>query len=703
MEDELKPTSPELASNTESAALSTPASLPPRAETPPPANLYDDLKDGQIRLFELDITTGNIVGRLQTVETSSAPPFYALSYVCGKDACSEEITVNNRAVPVTPNLFTAVKELWLNFQGGHIAQLAIWIDAICIDQGNEEEKAEQVRKMHAAFSGAVEVLVWLGAADDNIRMVLRVFAWIESFLTEDELDPEASRQHESEPEYLESIGEPKLKAAHSPDLLSLCLEDLHRVSCPNLWAMVCFLAKLRPLFEDDSRPVSDESQKAAADERVYVAVNDPTRYPDLFPPDHVFWATLYTLMNLEWFGRTWTFQEIRLAQKARLLTQEVCVSWFLAQDCMRILLRALTYMGPRWPEAKIKRLPRLAERRGLALRWVQFMGPPHSHTTDVLLTLILTKNRVSTYARDNVYGLIALWESEVQAEIVIDYRRAAGEVFARAVKMGLKRNEQFTIADLWAEFDGPDRPRQAFATDRLPSWCPDFHHKNMNPPDDTPDRFLSPAVRNRVKALACYEHTSGFETISIRALKLDKIARTTKTACPEYSYSHEPFSVITEWLQELLEVRPSEDRLDRSSWFELRSFFYETRRIFRNSPGFTFDRFSDSLALLAFARPGQLEDVVDPFQKPTLAILTCRSGLFFFVTDSGRVGYSARQPCVGDHIVLVPGTAPTCPLHMLTADCSRYVGCANVFGLMGESLLDILDDMETKWEMVCLR
>jgi hypothetical protein len=163
MENESQQSPPEPASNAESARLSTPASLPPHDQTPPSAHLYDDLQDGEIRLFKLDLnTTGNIVGHLQTVEMSLAPSFYALSYVCGSDACSEEITISNRAVLVKPNLFAALKELWSNFQSGHIAKLAIWIDAICINQGNEEEKAEQVRKMHGVFTGAVEVLVWLG-------------------------------------------------------------------------------------------------------------------------------------------------------------------------------------------------------------------------------------------------------------------------------------------------------------------------------------------------------------------------------------------------------------------------------------------------------------------------------------------------------------------------------------------------------------
>ena len=169
MEHELRQSPPEPAVNAESGCLPKPVSLLPHDQPPPSANLYDDLQDGQIRLFELDInTTGKIAGRLQTVEKISAPPFYALSYVCGNDACSEEIIISERVVLVRPNLFGALQELRVYFQDKDIAQVAIWVDAICINQDNDDEKAKQIRSMHGVFSGAVEVLVWLGAMDDDV-------------------------------------------------------------------------------------------------------------------------------------------------------------------------------------------------------------------------------------------------------------------------------------------------------------------------------------------------------------------------------------------------------------------------------------------------------------------------------------------------------------------------------------------------------
>jgi hypothetical protein len=671
--------------------------LSSHVEEPPLANLYDDLQDGEIRLFEFDITTtGDIAGRFQTVQISSAPPFYALSYVCGRDACSEEITINGRAVLLRPNLFEALKELWSHFVGGHIAQLAIWIDAICIDQGNEDEKAKQIRKMHSVFSGAVEVLVWLGHVGHHIQMVLRIFAWIDLSRN---LEPaiDAFRQHGSEPGYLDSIGQPTLDTIHSLNLLETCLQELHGVSYKNLCAMDCFLIALRSLL--DGEP--DQFCKG-----LRVARDMPTIGAGLFPPNHAFWVTLYSLLRVEWFGRTWTFQELRLAQEAKLFVRGgACVPWGVVAHSMDVLFDALMC-----PETLLETslgaspfLPPLDERADTRLNWLQF-NPVMSTSTGelyILPTLIMTKNRVSTIAKDQVYGLIALWPSKAQEEIIIDYTISTGEVFANAVKTGLKMDEWWTIVHLWTAFDGFDRPLRTSITPTLPSWCPDFQY-SFYTPRDVGYESLSQAVTNRISALACYEHTSDFETINIRILKLDTITNRMTAPCPPTHYqAKKRYLALLAWLQELLEVIPSEDRTNRSLRCDMQTLLYERTG---HAPGLTFDHFSQSLARLACVSSWQLADVIqDSSVGLTLETLSHQYGRYFFLTRSGRIGYSARQPCLEGHIVLVPGDDPLNPLHMLTADCTQYAGCASVLGLMGDSLLESLDDMETKWEMVCLR
>jgi hypothetical protein len=68
---------------------------------------------------------------------------------------------------VTKNLHTALSHL-RNFSLERI----IWVDAICINQKNTEEKEQQIQLMAKIYNQATRVLVWLGEAADNSDQAL---------------------------------------------------------------------------------------------------------------------------------------------------------------------------------------------------------------------------------------------------------------------------------------------------------------------------------------------------------------------------------------------------------------------------------------------------------------------------------------------------------------------------------------------------
>jgi hypothetical protein len=85
--------------------------------------------------------------------------FAALSYVWGEEK-RQMIFLNGTPLPVTKNLEISLRTLAINgeFQGDY----KIWIDAICINQDDEVERASQVRKMREVYGGAWAVISWLG-------------------------------------------------------------------------------------------------------------------------------------------------------------------------------------------------------------------------------------------------------------------------------------------------------------------------------------------------------------------------------------------------------------------------------------------------------------------------------------------------------------------------------------------------------------
>ena len=102
-------------------------------------------------------------------EISQSPPktnikieYDALSYVWGNKNPPSLIICEGKAIQITRNLEEAL--LHLRFQ---TEPRTLWVDNICIDQGNVLERNHQVNRMGQIYSKAKKVLVWLGPSDED--------------------------------------------------------------------------------------------------------------------------------------------------------------------------------------------------------------------------------------------------------------------------------------------------------------------------------------------------------------------------------------------------------------------------------------------------------------------------------------------------------------------------------------------------------
>ena len=88
--------------------------------------------------------------------------YEALSYAWGNPKETLPIRVGRAEFPVTVNLHAALSNL-----RDRSFERIIWVDAVCIDQSNLEEREQQVQLMAKIYSKAHRVIVWLGkeAAD----------------------------------------------------------------------------------------------------------------------------------------------------------------------------------------------------------------------------------------------------------------------------------------------------------------------------------------------------------------------------------------------------------------------------------------------------------------------------------------------------------------------------------------------------------
>ncbi|KAK4545619.1 hypothetical protein LTR36_002572 [Oleoguttula mirabilis] len=132
------------------------------------------LQGDQIRVLVLeptdeDLDDAFIQCRLIATSTDAPVAYEALSYTWGDDTLSPTrcIDCDGEVVPVTVNLYEAL----LAMRYSHKPR-TLWVDALCIDQSNNEERNLQVSLMARIYRKAIGVLIWLGndgAAEDGRR------------------------------------------------------------------------------------------------------------------------------------------------------------------------------------------------------------------------------------------------------------------------------------------------------------------------------------------------------------------------------------------------------------------------------------------------------------------------------------------------------------------------------------------------------
>jgi ankyrin repeat protein len=122
---------------------------------------YDD--PIQCQLFE---------SKLALPEHTTASPehicdYAALSYTWGNTSRPCDIIVNGSNMAVTKNAYLALRDLRCQEQ-----DQVLWVDALCINQDDNDEQGQQVQQMGSIYSEAKRVFIWLGEATYDTDYVM---------------------------------------------------------------------------------------------------------------------------------------------------------------------------------------------------------------------------------------------------------------------------------------------------------------------------------------------------------------------------------------------------------------------------------------------------------------------------------------------------------------------------------------------------
>lgn len=141
---------------------------------------YEPLDESKpsVRLLTIHPDDGSelIKCSLANCHLDSQLRYHALSYEWGDDQNLRDIDVDGQRLSIRSNLWHFLKEARaLGCQNPDLGS-TLWIDAVCINQTDNQEKTHQVALMCTIYRYASRVLVWLGVQTCETEHVRKLFS-----------------------------------------------------------------------------------------------------------------------------------------------------------------------------------------------------------------------------------------------------------------------------------------------------------------------------------------------------------------------------------------------------------------------------------------------------------------------------------------------------------------------------------------------
>ncbi|KAI0400624.1 heterokaryon incompatibility protein-domain-containing protein [Xylaria palmicola] len=131
---------------------------------------------------DMSIRTGEVCCEMSVIALAASEQFDALSYVWGDPSVRDSSMIcNGERIDITPNLWAALTHIWRNWP-----KKRLWVDAICINQNDIQERNQQVTMMGDIYSTARCVVVWLGESTEKSNELFQL-------LEHKRREPESSR------------------------------------------------------------------------------------------------------------------------------------------------------------------------------------------------------------------------------------------------------------------------------------------------------------------------------------------------------------------------------------------------------------------------------------------------------------------------------------------------------------------------------
>ncbi|KAJ0122579.1 HET-domain-containing protein [Diaporthe amygdali] len=390
----------------------------------------------------LSVNEKEIVCSLEAFDMAKLPKYDCLSYTWGDPmsrdlyppdtlqkgmsaSCDRHIRhADGAIVKVTENLVQALRHLG---ESGYLSSLDnldplyLWIDAVCINQEDNDEKSSQVAMMDVIYRNAETVVIWLGEEDFHTEGALKTMrALAEVSLKGFEEAPffddyDAFTAYDTLLEAGKSLGLPDIEAGEWRDYAAF----LQRKWFERIWVV--------------------QEKVFAQNTEVFVG-------HEKLSWDHIVKAAS-------------TLKQTGLANPLQAL-------YLFALDG--------------YDYYRNGRVSRLFEDRLNNHEIFADLSPIGSTHTTLETLLYYSKKLNATEPRDHVYAILSIWESSQDGSstlrgIRVNYKSPIADVYAEGTALAIEETEDLGILALADH-------RTSTAAFQLPSWVPDYSRKAESQP-----------------------------------------------------------------------------------------------------------------------------------------------------------------------------------------------------------------------------
>ncbi|KAF2725939.1 HET-domain-containing protein [Polychaeton citri CBS 116435] len=337
---------------------------------------------------------------LTTWRLNERPKYAAASYTWGASKDTALIRLNGRPFLVGITCYDLLKQAVQHGITGYL-----WVDAICINQDDDEEKSDQVAMMGDIYRNAENVYVFSGAhADDSPRLF--------------DLASRYAR-------YVDNV----LQETQSSGALGPILQDLQTQG------LVLDLHMFYPGSKAKANSISRRDRGP-----LFAALKTRAFFDDLTETDvQMSLLALYDFSERRYFSRLWIVQEILLGQTVVLLCGDSSVDF---EDFVDFVEKLETHER----EANIE-VP-----YGGKSQHLDFLIGMSTRLTGLGKSLHELTDSVSTFhcfdARDRIYGVLGMVDWQGYEPIKPDYKKSALDLALQTISYMCPLGELACTSDM---------------------------------------------------------------------------------------------------------------------------------------------------------------------------------------------------------------------------------------------------------------